>query len=32
VEPVSALLDRSDEGVRLDALEQALGDAREVLA
>lgn len=32
VEPVSALLDRSDEGVRLDALEQALGDAQEVLA
>ena len=32
VEPVSAMLDRSDEGVRLDALEQALGDAREVLA
>lgn len=32
VEPVSALLDRSDEGARLDALEQALGDAREVLA
>ena len=32
VEPVSALRDRSDEGVRLDALEQALGDAREVLA
>lgn len=32
VEPVSALLDRSDEGMRLDALEQALGDAREVLA
>jgi len=32
VEPVSALLDRSDEAVRLDALEQALEDAREVLA
>lgn len=32
VEPVSALLDRSDEGVRLDALEQALVDAQEVLA
>ena len=32
VAPVFALLDRSDEGVRLDALDKALGEAREVLA
>lgn len=32
VAPVLALLDRSDEGARLDALDQALANAREVLA
>ena len=32
VAPVSTLLDRSDEGARLSALEQALADAREALA
>lgn len=32
VAPVCALLDRSDEGARLSALEQALADAREALA
>ena len=32
VASVSALLDRSDEGARMNALEQALADAREALA
>jgi hypothetical protein len=32
VAPVLALLDRSDAGARLDALDQALANAREVLA
>ena len=32
VAPVLALLDRSDEGARLDALDQALANARKVLA